>query len=148
MAEDPVCRMTVDPAHAAGNTEHAGRTYYFCNPGCLARFKADPARYLAPAPAVEDAAPGTWTCPMHPEIVTDRPGTCPICGMALERREVTATEEANPELADMTRRLWVAVALTAPLFLLAMAEMIPGAAGLLVGRERARSFIELLLASP
>jgi Cu+-exporting ATPase len=152
--------MTVDPAHAAGETQHAGQTYYFCNPGCKARFEADPARYLAPPvaappsllapapPAQEAATPGTWTCPMHPEIVTDRPGTCPICGMALERREITAAEEANPELVDMTRRLWVAAALTAPLLLLAMAEMLPGAAGLVGGHGRARSFIELLLASP
>ena len=232
-AIDPVCGMTVDPAHAAGSYEHAGKTYYFCNVSCLNRFKADPARYVAPAsssglqkdpvcgmdvepsraagtvmhkgqmysfcgdhciktftfdperyvgaslsgsshgsathdhtparmtgqdgqdnveytcpmdPEVRQKGPGAcpkcgmalepaeftapairteYTCPMHPEIIRSEPGQCPICGMALEPRTV-ATEEVNPELIDMTRRFWVAGALTTPILSLMISEMLPG----------------------
>jgi Cu+-exporting ATPase len=163
--EDPVCGMLIDPAGAAGQLEHEGRTYYFCNPGCLARFRADPAQFSsvgkmragAAPPAAAAPAPATaaaeWTCPMHPEIVRDGPGACPICGMALEPRAVTVAEPANPELVDMARRLRVAVALTAPLLLATMAEMLPGAAADLLGPYargwRAwRNWVELALASP
>ena len=226
-AIDPVCGMTVDPTHAAGSYEHAGKTYYFCNVSCLNRFKADPARYMKPAQAtgsqkdpvcgmdvvpdhaagavehkertyyfcsdhcvkkfkedperyvdrpspaashvtphdhthtahsedmeytcpmdpevrqkgpgvcpmcgmalepIEAVAPMTrtdYTCPMHPEIVRAEPGSCPICGMALEPRTVTQ-ETVNPELVDMTRRLWVAVALTSPILVFMISEMLPG----------------------
>jgi Cu+-exporting ATPase len=142
--------MTIDPAHAAGQHEHAGRTYYFCNPVCLARFKANPAAFLAeeaPAPApprqpAPEAQPGSgaWTCPMHPEIVRDGPGSCPICGMALEPRVVTAEAGPNPELASMSRRLWVGVALTVPLLVIGMTGLVP--------EMRGRALLELLLASP
>ena len=86
---DPVCGMKVDPERAAGSAVHDGRTYYFCGKGCLAKFTADPERYAAgrasPPPAATPAArAGQWTCPMHPQIVRDGPGDCPICGMALE----------------------------------------------------------------
>jgi P-type Cu+ transporter len=226
-AIDPVCGMTIDPAHAAGSYEHAGKTYYFCNVSCLNRFKADPARYMTPAPAtgahkdpvcgmdvvpdqaasavehkgqtyyfcsdhcvqkfkqdperyvgrsssaaspvarhdhphttrgedmeytcpmdpdvrqkgpgvcpkcgmalepIEAMAPMTrtdYTCPMHPEIVRAEPGHCPICGMALEPRTVTQ-EPANPELVDMTRRFWFAAALTSPILVFMILEMLPG----------------------
>src|SRR5262249_59226548 len=93
---DPVCGMTVEPASAAGSHTHAGQTHYFCSLHCRDRFAADPARFLAPPaqpPATEPppaAEPGQWTCPMHPEIVRDGPGACPICGMALERRGAAA----------------------------------------------------------
>src|SRR5215217_2232405 len=93
---DPVCGMTIDPADAAGHVHYEGTTYYFCNPSCLERFTAEPRSYLPhPGARVEPQAPQpgtTWTCPMHPEIVRDRPGSCPICGMALEPMTVSAVE--------------------------------------------------------
>jgi Cu+-exporting ATPase len=149
---DPVCGMTVEPATAAGSHAHAGQTYYFCSLHCRDRFAADPARYLAPAPGAPSppkppAAPGgQWTCPMHPEIVRDGPGSCPICGMALEPRLVTADEDRNPELADMTRRFWVSLAATVPLLVLAMGSMLPALAH--VVPPGVRSWVELALASP
>ena len=113
---DPVCGMTVEPAKAAGKSTYEGTTYYFCGVSCLKRFEADPAKFLAPAPA--PAVPGTeYTCPMHPEVRQAGPGSCPKCGMALEPETVTAEDEANPELIDMTRRFWVSVAFSAPLLL-------------------------------
>jgi Cu+-exporting ATPase len=129
LVQDPVCGMAVDPATAAGHVEYRGETYYFCNTGCLKQFQANPARYLSPQPDTAASAPQDkqvqYTCPMHPEIIRSAPGACPICGMALEPRHATA-EEANPELADMTRRFRVSVALTAPILALMVSEMIPG----------------------
>ncbi len=150
-AIDPVCGMTVDPAHAAGEWEYKGQHYYFCNPSCLKRFQASPETFLSPAaPASEPAAPaGTqYTCPMHPEIVKDGPGSCPICGMALEPRTVSLDDEPNPELADMTRRFWIAAALGLPVFLLAMGDMVLGMG--LGGRidMRATNWIGLVFATP
>ena len=118
---DPVCGMTVDPARAAATIEHDGKKYYFCGKGCAAKFEADPVRFLTPkptttAPAVEA---DSYTCPMHPEIVQDHPGPCPICGMALEPMTVSATVD-DPEGRDMRRRFWLAVAFTAPLLILDM----------------------------
>jgi len=129
-ARDPVCGMNVDPEHArGGSAEHAGTTYVFCNPRCREKFVADPARYLAEA--APEPAPGPvpderiYTCPMHPEIRQQGPGSCPICGMALEPAVATAEDEApNPELVDMTRRFWVSLALTLPLLGVAMGEML------------------------
>src|SRR5262245_58763133 len=113
---DPVCGMTVEPASAAGSFNHAGRTYYFCSRHCLERFRADPAAYLGdakPKAAMPAAPAGTkYTCPMHPEIVRDGPGSCPICGMALEPLTPSADEGPNPELLDMQRRFWIGAALT------------------------------------
>ncbi len=128
---DPVCGMMVDPARAAGSLEHEGRTYYFCSRSCLGRFQGNPAAYLgteAAAPPPRPPAPtGTvYTCPMHPEVVRDRPGACPICGMALEPRTPTLEEGENPELRDMARRFWVGLALTAPILLLMLDEVLPG----------------------
>src|SRR5437879_3116880 len=124
--QDPVCGMAVDPVTAAGHVDYQGQTYYFCNPGCLTEFQANPERYLSPAPS--PPAPHSqhveYTCPMHPEIVRSGPGSCPICGMALEPRHASA-EEANPELQTMTRRFWASVALTAPILALMVSEMIP-----------------------
>ena len=144
-ALDPVCRMTVDPATAKLQTEHAGTTYYFCSRGCLEKFTADPAKYLDASGAKAEAAHGScchdggdkprsaptpgavasgqYTCPMHPEIVRDGPGDCPICGMALEPMLVVASDEPNAELVDMTRRFWICAALTVPLVGLAMTRM-------------------------
>ena len=129
---DPVCGMTVDPADPGAACEYQGRTYYFCCEGCRDTFLADPRHYLAPSPGEpevqEEAAPGAiYTCPMHPEVRQVGPGACPKCGMALEAEEPPAeAQEADPELAAMTRRFWVCLVLTAPVFVLAMAHMIPG----------------------
>jgi Cu+-exporting ATPase len=124
---DPVCFMTVTPAGAAGRVEYEGHTYYFCGLSCVKRFQADPAKYLNPAPSAPQVAVAgaEYTCPMHPEIVQDHPGSCPICGMALEPRTVTMDDGPNPELVDMSRRLLVSTALSAPLLIGAMGGFIP-----------------------
>lgn len=122
---DPVCGMTVNPEKCAGSHTHNGKSYYFCGKGCLAKFQASPETYLKPklvsigiAPAPKPAPkpmPGLkFTCPMDPQIIQDHPGACPICGMALEPMTVSL-DDKNPELYDMTRRFWIAAALTAPL---------------------------------
>ena len=125
---DPVCGMDVTPGDAAGGSaEHAGTTYWFCNPSCRERFIADPARYLKPltaSPSLSSNDPRIYTCPMHPEVRQVGPGSCPKCGMALEPLEVTADEGPNHELVDMTRRFWVSLALTVPVLALAMGEML------------------------
>ncbi len=145
---DPVCGMTVVPARARGTAEHDGRTYHFCSTGCADRFRADPARYVASRPAPPAAPPGIeWTCPMHPEIVRPGPGSCPICGMALEPRTPTG-DEASPELADMTRRLAVSATLTLPLLAAAMLDMLPGAPLRHAGPARLLAWAELALATP
>jgi P-type Cu+ transporter len=153
-ALDPVCGMSVEPARAAATVEHGGVTYYFCSAGCAAKFRADPERFLSGAresmtPRAPEAAAGTpdrlYTCPMHPEIVKHGPGACPKCGMALEPMVASAEEEDNPELRDMTRRLVIAAALTAPLLALAMGEMARATFGL---SAAARRVLELVLATP
>ncbi|MBU6403430.1 MAG: heavy metal translocating P-type ATPase [Proteobacteria bacterium] len=122
-AIDPVCGMRVDPATAKHRSEHLGAAYFFCNPLCKEKFDADPAKYLRPAAA---AAPATapagtiWTCPMHPEIRRDHPGSCPKCGMALEPLLPTLDAEDGGELAHLARRFWICVALTLPVFAVAM----------------------------
>ncbi len=201
---DPVCGMTVEPASAAGKSEHSGESYYFCSSGCQQKFDAEPAKYLAKGEAskfvadgccggaavtteakdtaandrgccggstpesramarkpakkyfcpmcdgVESDKPGScpkcgmalernplfhgsaktiYTCPMHPQIEQDHPGNCPICGMTLEPKGVAAgDEEDNTELRDMTRRFWIGGALALPVFLLAMAHLVPALA--------------------
>ena len=124
---DPVCHMQVDPTKAAGKYQHQGKTYYFCNPRCQEKFSSEPERYLHQEQAVATSpAPkgAKYICPMDPEIVSDRPGACPKCGMALEPEFTfgAAIEEGNPELRDMTRRFWIGLALTTPLLL----AMLPG----------------------
>src|SRR5437763_13312034 len=84
---DPVCGMTVTRSSAAGTVEHGGQPYYFCAPSCAAKFRANPEKYLNPRPEREPVAAGKYTCPMHPEIIREAPGSCPICGMALEPME-------------------------------------------------------------
>jgi Cu+-exporting ATPase len=121
-AIDPVCGMTVDPAHAAGSSTYDGTTYFFCSAGCKTKFDQNPTTFLQPKPAVSHpAAPAgsEWTCPMHPEVVRDKPGTCPICGMALEPRGVTLEEDTS-ELRSMSIRFWVCTVLTVPLVAFAM----------------------------
>ncbi|WP_295138730.1 heavy metal translocating P-type ATPase [uncultured Reyranella sp.] len=123
IAIDPVCGMKVKIEGAKNTTVHEGQTYYFCNPKCLQKFTAEPARYLKPeeAPPAPPVAPGTiFTCPMHPEIRQVGPGSCPICGMALEPAEISLDDGPNEELVDMTRRLWIGGALAVPLVALDM----------------------------
>ena len=119
---DPVCGMKVDPATTAHHATHDGVHFHFCSAGCLAKFTADPTKYLFNSSRSEPvAAPGVmWTCPMHPEIRQQGPGTCPICGMALEPEEPSLDDAPNPELVDFTRRWWVSAALAVPLLILTM----------------------------
>jgi Cu+-exporting ATPase len=134
IAIDPVCGMKVKVEGAKNTTVHGGQTYYFCNPKCLQKFTADPARYLKPedAPPAAPVAPGTiFTCPMHPEIRQVGPGSCPICGMALEPAEISLDDGPNEELVDMTRRLWIGGALAVPLVALDMGGHLFGLHGLL-----------------
>lgn len=109
---DPVCGMKVDLHAGKPSADHDGTTYHFCSDGCREKFIADTDRYLNSVPASEATQPGTlYTCPMHPEIVQEGPGACPICGMALEPMGIPAGDAPNEELIDFTRRLWVAVPL-------------------------------------
>ena len=146
---DPVCGMKIDPNSAGGSLQHGGETYYFCSKHCLARFKDDPAKYLhaSPQPAPAAATAGAqYTCPMHPEILRDRPGSCPICGMALVPVAGTGTADES-ELRDLTKRLWVGVALSIPLVVLAMAPMI-GVHEPFGLMPRQRGWIEFVLGTP
>src|SRR5712692_7695189 len=167
--KDPVCGMSVNPAKARGKVEHEGKAYYFCSPKCAERFAQDPKKFLAApgtagmehahapakhtemhhvpaaaAPPAASAKGARYTCPMHPEIVQIGPGTCPICGMALEPMDVFAEVEADPEYDSMLRRFWVSAALSLPVLLLAMF-------GDLLGIRLApsvRNWIEFVLATP
>ena len=148
-ATDPVCGMSVDPATAKHSAEFAGKTYYFCCAGCREKFLAEPQRYLgeAPAGAAPSAPAGTiYTCPMHPEIRQVGPGSCPICGMALEPETPAPETGPNPELADMTRRFWVAVALAVPVAALEMAGHFVNLDAIVA--PQATNWIELILATP
>jgi Cu+-exporting ATPase len=121
---DPVCGMSVK-ADSPHRRAHRGETYVFCRAGCAAKFDEDPQRYagvVEPPPIA--AASGSYTCPMHPEVVRDGPGACPKCGMALEPRAVGG-DEPNPELVDMTRRFWIGAALTSPLLAVMVSELLP-----------------------
>ena len=124
---DPVCGMKVDPATSKHRFDHAGTTHHFCSARCRTKFAADPDAYLRPKIAAPSpAAPGAiYTCPMHPQIRQVGPGSCPICGMALEPVEATAEAAPNHELADMTRRIWIGLVLTLPVFILEMGGHIP-----------------------
>ena len=161
---DPVCGMKVDPVKAKGRFEHGGKAYFFCSAGCLTKVQDDPKRYLAPRPALtampvatvgkavasKAAAPAGYICPMDPEITSPVPGSCSICGMALEPVTITAEEGPNEELIWMTRRFWVCVALSVPLLVGAMGEMIRGG-GLMGGAmlsSTVKGWIGLLLATP
>jgi Cu+-exporting ATPase len=159
--QDPVCGMTVDPAKAAAQVAHAGSTYFFCSTACATRFSATPEKFLAaplsagrpgvsadranPAlPAVPASKAIRYTCPMHPQIVRMGPGTCPICGMALEPMDIVAGEEGDPEYDSMRLRFSVSAALSAPLLLLAMLGEwvhLPLSAAV-------KNWIELVLATP
>ncbi len=147
--KDPVCGMIVDPATAPGKWEHQGTTYYFCNPRCLEKFRTNPLKYLDPQrerEAHEPPIPGVeYTCPMHPEVLRNVPGACPSCGMALEPLMPGAEQEANPELDYMRRRFWICLAITAPVFLLAMNAMLQAPAE---ARLSYSKWLQLFLATP
>lgn len=144
---DPVCGMKVDPATTAHHATHDGAHYHFCSAGCLGKFTADPAKYLTSAPRAEVIAePGAiWTCPMHPEIRQQGPGTCPICGMALEPEAPSLDDTPNPELVDFTRRWWVSAALAVPLLILTMGTEF---LGLHLVDPAYSPWIQLLLTAP
>lgn len=127
MAIDPVCGMKVDPHTAKHRHDHRGRTYYFCNPRCKEKFIAEPAKYLATDKTQEKLPEGTiYTCPMHPEIRQVGPGSCPICGMALEPMLVSAESGPNPELVDFTHRFRIGLALAVPVLILEMGAHLTG----------------------
>jgi Cu+-exporting ATPase len=149
-AHDPVCGMWIDPKTAAGRSDYQGVTYYFCSESCKQRFDREPQRYLAPQPTSAAPIPGaTYICPMHPQVVSDHPGSCPLCGMALEPATVSAEEGPNPELADMTRRFWIGLALSLPVFLLAMSDILPsGWLGFLHQNMQAVNWAQLILTTP
>jgi len=129
---DPVCGMSVDPAASKHRFDHRGQTFHFCSAGCRTKFAADPAKYLErrePPPAMPTGT--IYICPMHPEIRQDGPGSCPICGMALEPEVASLDAAPNPELADMTRRFWIGTVLAAPVVVLEMGGHIVGGHGLI-----------------
>jgi len=144
---DPVCGMTVDPHTTPHRAEHNGRTYYFCSAGCRTKFSADPEKYLDGRPRDAEPVPeGTiYTCPMHPEVRQVGPGSCPICGMALEPELATADTGPNPELADMMRRFWIGLALTLPVFVLEMGSHL---FGLHLFSQNTSNWIQFALATP
>jgi len=125
---DPVCGMKVLPQKAAASLKRAGRTWYFCSQGCKAKFEANPSKYdgsVFRGSEPKTSTASQYTCPMHPEVLSPKPGTCPKCGMALE--PVAATESTpNPELVSMTRRFWVSAALTLPLLAVMVSDIVPG----------------------
>lgn len=147
MTTDAVCGMAVDPAATAHHAHHDGSDYPFCSDGCRRTFLADPQRYLDPASHIAEPGPtGTlYTCPMHPQIVQEGPGTCPLCGMALEPKMPSLEEGENPELTDFRRRFWWSLPLSVATMALAMLAMTPVLHGL---APDLRVWIELALATP
>ncbi|MGC8494349.1 MAG: heavy metal translocating P-type ATPase [Syntrophobacteraceae bacterium] len=164
---DPVCGMEVDSATAEFHLESNGKRYFFCSADCYRKFSEHPGKYTregSPLPGAAQAenAPvqeaqaqlsaaleaGGYTCPMHPEVISDKPGSCPKCGMALEPRMVAAEEGDNPELLSMTRRFWVSLLVTVPLFVVTMGEYIPGNPISTWIPPNVRVWAELALATP
>jgi heavy metal translocating P-type ATPase len=169
-AKDAVCGMDVDPVMSAHTLAHEGETFYFCSAGCKAKFEADPGRYAGSehvpghasahnhdhghdhshagavrAPAVAEAA--EYTCPMHPEVRQAGPGSCPICGMALEPVLVTADAGPNAELVEMTRRFWAGVVLSIPVLALGMGGDLFSVVHDLMS-SKASAWTQLVLATP
>jgi Cu+-exporting ATPase len=142
--------MEVDVASARYRLSHEGRDYYFCNPRCLEKFRSSPDRYIeqrsrTPAPTPDSQAV-IYTCPMHPQIRQAGPGHCPICGMALEPETAVAGGGPNPELADMSRRLWIGLIVSIPVVILGMAPHLPGFEAL--ARARWNQWAQLVLTAP
>src|ERR1700677_3438610 len=165
LASDPVCGMSVDPATAKLKADHAGTPYYFCSAGCRGKFVADPARFLAaPTPAPATSAHEHSHCPaatlptkpalagaispppMHPQIRQDHRGACPICGMALEPEVATAASGPSAELVDMSRRFWIALGLSIPVFALGMGGHVVGLHQFVA--ETISNWIQFALATP
>jgi len=145
---DPVCGMEIAPEDAAGTFEYRGRRYHFCHPSCLERFREAPEDYIGgrkAGPVIEGAE---YTCPMHPEVRQHGPGSCPICGMALEPVAPSLQEEDNPELADMQRRFRIAAALSVPILVSAMSSHLPGRPLERLASSEFRTWLEMLLATP
>jgi Cu+-exporting ATPase len=146
--------MVVDPSKAAASFAYQGVTFHFCSEGCAAKFRTEPGKYVpnnpkgSPSRAQGKTAPqGEYTCPMHPQIVRDAPGSCPICGMALEPREVTAGDD-NPELVAMTRRFWISIALAVPMLALMVSAFMPSTPMQHLFSLRTWAWIEFGLATP
>ena len=148
LVKDPVCGMDVDPHTAKHRADYAGRTYYFCSARCRERFVTEPTKFLSNVTATASAVPeGTiYTCPMHPEIRQVGPGSCPICGMALEPVTVTVETGPNPELVDMTQRFWIGLILTVPVVALEMGGHLTNL-HMLLGQQLS-NWLQLLLATP
>jgi Cu+-exporting ATPase len=150
LARDPVCGMSVDPATSKHRFDYRGEAFHFCSAGCRTKFAADPAKYLdktKPQPQHANARDGAvYTCPMHPEIRQIGPGSCPICGMALEPEVASLETGPNPELADMTRRFWIGAVLALPPVVLEMGGHIVGGHGLI--DPALSNWIQLVFATP
>ena len=151
MPKDPICGMEAGPEKCAGKTEYNGTVYYFCSLKCLEKFKSDPQGWLSGSarekPAAAAKPGGKYSCPMHPEVITDGPADCPKCGMALDPMEFSLEPQENPELKEMTRRFRVCLALTIPIFILAMGPMVGLPIRKLISAEL-QPWLELLLATP
>ena len=147
-ARDPVCGMNVDTRTAQHRQMYSGRNYYFCSGKCREKFAANPSLYLKPVPQAASPVPHDtiYTCPMHPEIRKVGPGNCPICGMTLEPEVISGEAATNPELIDMTRRFWVGLALTVPVFSLEMGGHLTGLHQWL--GQQTSNWVQLLLATP
>jgi P-type Cu+ transporter len=150
--KDPVCGMDVVAGPAAGGSAtYHGTTYWFCSPACRRQFVANPDRYATPVRAAAPppgAAEQIYTCPMHPQVRQKGPGSCPICGMALEPLTVGAEEGPDPELADITRRFWIGLVLSVPLLVFAMGDMLPGEPLRHLVPGRVAAWLQLVLATP
>ena len=147
-AKDPVCGMTVAVKHDGRHAEFQGTLFHFCSEKCQTMFKVDPWFYATGrAAGQKKAAPANvqYTCPMHPEIVRDAPGSCPICGMALE--PMVPSDEPSEELTDFTRRMWISAAAAVPLIILTMGELVALPVRDWIGHQTA-SYLEFLLATP
>ncbi len=156
---DPVCGMSVKRNKAGGTIEYEGREYIFCSSKCLEKFRAEPDRYIkkdepAKHPEGEEtsgrpAAKRVYTCPMHPEVVKDGPGSCPVCGMALEPKAGAGEEEEEGgELANMSRRFWLGLVLAVPVFIIAMSRHIPGRPLEHISSPEVLTWLEFILATP
>jgi P-type Cu+ transporter len=145
---DPVCGMTVDPATSKHRFDYRGETFHFCSAGCCTKFAADPKKYLEKdsQPKAEVPEGATYTCPMHPQIRQVGPGSCPICGMALEPEVASLDDGPNPELADMTRRFWIGLVLALPPVILEMGGHLIGGHGLI--EPTLSNWIQFAFATP
>jgi P-type Cu+ transporter len=148
LVKDPVCGMDVDGGTAEHSAEAGGATYYFCSQGCKTKFAADPDSYVnkQPKPPVRAGDATIYTCPMHPQIRQPGPGSCPICGMALEPETVKADSGPNPGLADMARRFWIALALSLPVVVLEMGGHLFNL-HMLLGQQIS-NYVQLVFATP